>query len=146
MKQENTVVGSCHCGNIAVTLHTNIAREAIELRRCDCSFCARHNPCYWSDPQGRLDVTVRDPHLVGRYRFGHGTADFVFCRVCGVFIFAVTEDGRRAVINMNSVLGPRFPVGEGRLHAEGEDEAAREARRARNWTPVGNEWPPELGT
>ena len=45
--------GSCHCGNL--TLHFEATRAAPELpvRQCGCTFCARHQPRYTSDPQGR---------------------------------------------------------------------------------------------
>lgn len=82
--------------------------------------------------------------MVQRYRFGHGTADFVLCRHCGVFAFAVTTIDNRsyAVTNLNLALERDAALPEVFLEALNENEAERTERRARNWTPVVSGWPP----
>lgn len=143
LETRNGIEGSCHCGNIRYTLRTDKSPQDITLRICRCEFCLRHRPRYWSDPEGRLDVSVMTPEYVQRYRFGHGTADFVLCRNCGVFMFAITgvDGGYRAVTNLNAALEKHASPPEVFLEALAENESERMARRARNWTPVASGWP-----
>lgn len=77
-----------------------------------------------------------------RYRFGHGTADFVLCRHCGVFAFAiaVVEGGCYAVTNLNLALDRDRALPETFLEALNENESERAARRRRNWAPVVSGW------
>lgn len=137
------IEGRCHCGNIEYVLRTDTPLADVTLRICRCDFCLRHRPRYWSDPAGALEVTVAHTDELQRYRFGHGTADFVLCRNCGVFAFAVTEvDGAHyAVANLNLALGRDANLPETFIEALAENEAERTARRARNWTPVAAGWP-----
>ena len=133
--------GSCHCGNL--TLHFEATRAAAELpvRQCGCTFCARHQPRYTSDPQGRVTVHFADAALLARYRFGLGLADFLLCRRCGVFV-AAFEPGEsdttgRAVLNLNVLADASgFSAAPVRMDYDAEDAAARRARRARAWTPA----------
>jgi hypothetical protein len=76
---------------------------------------------------------------VERYRFASGTAEYLLCKTCGVYIGAVceTEQGMRAVTNVNSLTDRADfpPVSAFPDHAE-ETVAARIARRMANWTPA----------
>ncbi|HEX6928252.1 MAG TPA: hypothetical protein VF267_03310 [Gammaproteobacteria bacterium] len=141
--RKHRIDGRCHCGNIEYTLHTDTPPDDVTLRICRCDFCLRHRPRYWSDPSGALQVDVHRPEQVLCYRFGHGTADFVLCRECGVFAFAVTasEGMHFAVTNLNLALGRDAQPREAFLEALDENEAERNARRRRNWTPVVAGWP-----
>ena len=81
----------------------------------------------------------QEPQRASRYRFGHKTADFIFCGRCGGYLGAVTNiDGRvLMVINIHS-LDPR-PIGMPEaqpMSYEGESSNARDSRRAVRWTPV----------
>lgn len=143
--QERTrIAGRCHCGNVRYTLETAQRLDGIVVRICGCEFCLRHRPRHWSDPEGRLEIAMEEPAEVILYRFGHGTADFVLCRRCGVYCFAICEgaDGYRAVTNLNLALGADARPRETRLEALAEDPAARLRRRGANWTPVASPWPP----
>jgi hypothetical protein len=77
--------------------------------------------------------------LVEPYRFGSGTAEFLICRRCSVYIGAVcaTAAGTRAVININS-LDDRisFTRKAAPVDHDGETTETRLARRATNWTPA----------
>jgi hypothetical protein len=74
-----------------------------------------------------------------RYRFGLKTADFLICGRCGVYVASVCEvDGRPyAVINVNALAErAAFVSPPVAMTYEGEDTAARMARRKQRWTPV----------
>jgi len=79
---------------------------------------------------------VRDRSRVSDYAFGTGTAAFHVCSACGVVPVVTSRvDGRLyAVVNVNTfddvdaALLSRAPS-----NLEGETEADRLARRARNW-------------
>lgn len=105
------------------------------MRRCGCGFCRRHGGVYTADPMGHLTVTAAKGAL-GRYRFGHRTADFLLCAHCGVLVAVAAEiDGvLRGVVNL-AVMDPQpdlssdIPV----MDFEEESEEDRTNRRRRNW-------------
>jgi len=131
--------GGCHCGNLRLSLRLTEAPEAVRLRACGCSFCRAHATRTVSDPQGSVEVWAADWAQVEPYRFGSGTAEFLVCRRCGVYIAAVSETaaGTRAVVNTNSLDSrARFTQPPAPVDHDGEKLADRLARRARNWTPA----------
>jgi hypothetical protein len=131
--------GRCHCGNIEVALRTEQPPEALQLRECGCTFCRRHGATAVTDPAGALELRLRDPGEVSRYRFGLRTSDFLVCRTCGVFVAAVCtiEGATFATLNAN-VLERRadFTRAAVPVQYDAEDAAARLARRRRAWTPA----------
>jgi hypothetical protein len=131
--------GGCHCGNLRVRLRLSHPPAEVRLRACGCSFCRRHNTRTTSDPSSDVDVWAVDWSLVEHYRFGSGTADFLICRRCGVYIGAVCETaaGTRAVINTNC-LDDRaaFIQAPAAVDHEGERLEDRLDRRSANWTPT----------
>src|SRR4051812_33954391 len=76
--------GQCHCGNIRVELQLTKPAEAYNPRACDCSYCRGHGVSYISDPQGKLTIRIGSPLMLGFYQQGSGSADFFFCRKCGL--------------------------------------------------------------
>ena len=111
-----TIPGGCHCGNLTFEMESDRAPEEIPLRTCGCSFCVAQGAVYTSDPEGFVRFRARDPARVGRYRFGHGTADFLICRDCGVYLGVVMhEQGHScAVINVKACAEPeRFVAAAG---------------------------------
>lgn len=131
--------GSCHCGAVAFELSTELPPSAWSVRACQCTFCLKHAGVYTSDPNGSVRFVLEDPSLLKRYRFGHKTADFVFCGRCGGYLGAITEEGGRqlAVLNIHA-LDP-MPAGlpaEQPMSYEGETAGDRNSRRAQRWTPV----------
>ena len=131
--------GGCHCGNLRLTLRLSQAPEDVPLRACGCSFCRAHGTRTASDPQGSAEIWAEDWSLIEAYRFGSGTAEFLICRRCGVYIGAVCETagGTRAVINTNSLDDrARFTRSPAPVDHEGESFEDRLSRRARNWTPA----------
>jgi hypothetical protein len=131
--------GGCHCGNLALNLRLSQAPEDTALRACGCSFCRAHNTRTTSDPDGSLEIQAEDWSLVESYRFGSGTAEFLICRRCGVYVGAAcgTAGGIRAVINVNC-LDDRatFTRQSTPIDHDGETTEERLARRAANWTPA----------
>ncbi|MSP02269.1 MAG: hypothetical protein EXR07_14645 [Acetobacteraceae bacterium] len=88
---------------------------------------------------GRAEIGARDWSGVERYRFSTGTADFLLCKTCGVYIGAVCEtaNGTRMVTNVNSLADrAAFPPASSQPDHDNESTAARIARRAANWTPA----------
>jgi len=91
------------------------------------------------DPHGSVKIWAEDWSLVEPYRFGSGTAEFLICRRCGVYIGAIGETaaGIRAVINTTCLddraafIGQPIPVDH-----DGEATDDRLARRSANWTPA----------
>ena len=128
--------GACHCGNLSYALDWTPDPVAIPARACTCSFCVKHGGVWTACPDGRLDVVVRDPQRLSRYAFGTHTADFHVCAVCGVVPLATSEIGGRmyAVVNVNTfhAVDPAL-LQRSSSDLDGETEAARLARRARNW-------------
>ena len=131
--------GSCHCGAITIGLATAHEPSALPIRLCGCTFCARHRPCYTTDPAGHVTIRAAHDDDVVRYRFGLRLADFLICRTCGVFVAAFEPgDPGRAVVNLAVLARAADFTGEPtRFTAyDSEDAAMRTARRARGWTPA----------
>lgn len=135
--------GGCHCGLVRLTYRTAVEPARWPLRHDGCSFCHKHGVVATSDPTAEVVFAFVDGARERRYRFGTRTADFLICSECGVFVAAVTETagGPRAVINARALSGVTLDLGRVTVVSlEGESAEARQARRARNWTPVRN-WP-----
>jgi hypothetical protein len=131
--------GGCHCGNLRLWLRLPQPPEDTPLRACGCSFCRAHNTRTTSDPDGSVEIWAEDWSLAQSYRFGSGTADFLICRRCGVYIGAVCETaaGRRAVINVNCLADrAAFTIQPVSIEHDHETTEKRLVRRAENWTPA----------
>lgn len=130
------ITGSCHCRNISFTLQCEPDPAKVPARACACSFCARHGAVWTTLSSASLKVSVKEPAHLSRYAFGTKTAQFHICTKCGVCpVVTSSIEGRLyAAVNANT-----FEDVESSLlqHAsvsfEGESEAARLARRQRNW-------------
>ena len=131
--------GKCHCGNLEVSFETKRVPAQLELRECTCSFCRRHGATTTADPAGALEVRAREPGEVSRYRFGLRTADFMVCRICGVYVAAICRVGDTLFGTLNvNVLDERaaFSRMPEAVDYSGETVEARVARRGRAWTPA----------
>jgi hypothetical protein len=134
------LTGRCHCGNLTFGFETTIPIAQLQLRADQCSFCRKHGARTTSDPDGRARISAREPREVVRYRFGQGTADFLVCGRCGIYLGALltTGDGSAyATLNVNcfertdELIQPTAPVSY-----EGESAPERIARRRARWTPT----------
>ena len=71
-----------------------------------------------------------------RYRFGTGTADFLFCADCGVVVVAITEStaGLKAVLNVNTLdEAESLEFAYSDSDFEGESVEQRVSRRNERW-------------
>lgn len=140
MSTLQTYEGCCHCQALKVRFESEWSSPSdFALRECDCSFCRRHGARTARDPAGRLTL-FGQPHW---YRFGMGTADFLLCPACGVYMGAVVRDsdiGEFATLNVNcldispQLIQPSKPVSYG-----DETDAERVQRRLSTWTPFQHE-------
>jgi hypothetical protein len=132
------IQGSCHCGNVKFKLDWQPEPSEVPARACGCTFCQKHGGVWTSCPTGSLTVDVADPSLVNRYAFGTKTADFHVCSTCGAVPVVTSKISGRtyAVVNVNTFEGlPPSLLKRAEANFDGEDEAARLARRARGWIP-----------
>lgn len=132
------ISGSCHCGNISFKLNWEPEPEEIQARACTCSFCTKHGGVWTSCPTGSLAVAIRDPSTVSCYRFDTKTAEFHVCSTCGIVPVATCRvaDKLYAVVSVNAFenVDPSL-LRRVSTTFDAENEEARLARRARNWTP-----------
>ena len=131
--------GGCHCGNLWYAFETAAPLEALGLRACMCSFCRAHGARNTSDPAGAMQLDVRSPDKLVRYRFGLRTADFLLCGKCGVYIGSLLPEGDRGwfTVNANSFRNPPpldFPLQP--VVYDAEEVGGRVDRRRSTWTPV----------
>lgn len=94
--------GRCRCGAIELSFATELSPADIEPRLCDCSFCVKHAAAYVSDSGGRLVVRARTDGVLGRYRRGTETAEFLVCMSCGALVGVVAEIKNRLVGAVNA--------------------------------------------
>jgi hypothetical protein len=130
------ITGTCHCGNLSFTLEWEGEQPEIPARACTCSFCLKHGGIWTSNPRSTLEVTVRDPSLTAKYRFGTQTAEFHVCSRCGVvpLVTSQIDDHTYAVVNVNAFenVEPSL-LRRATASFEGEEPEARLARRKRHW-------------
>jgi hypothetical protein len=128
--------GSCHCGNISFALAWDPDPPEIPARTCGCTFCVKHGGVWTSNPEGDLQVAIRDRGATFKYAFGTKTADFHVCARCGA-VPVVTSDieGRTyAVVNVNAFDNvDRALLRVAPVSFDGEDGSTRLQRRKRGW-------------
>jgi hypothetical protein len=131
--------GGCHCGNLWYVFEASAPLEALGLRACMCSFCRAHGARNTSDPNGTMQIDIRSPEQLVRYRFGLKTADFLLCAHCGAYIGALLPADKCGwfTVNVNTLLDPPrldFPMQP--IVYDSEDFGGRVDRRKTKWTPV----------
>jgi hypothetical protein len=78
------VEGGCHCG--AVRFAAELPEPPVPAFDCNCSICRMTGFVHIIVPhEGFVLITGRD--VLTSYRFGTGTAEHLFCRICGVKSF-----------------------------------------------------------
>ena len=76
--------GGCHCG--AVRFVASLPDPPVPALTCNCSVCAMTGFVHIIVPHGDFTLERGADSLTG-YRFGSGTAEHLFCAVCGVKSF-----------------------------------------------------------
>jgi hypothetical protein len=131
--------GSCHCGAIGFTYSTEVRPNRWSVRACQCSFCRAHDALSTSDPDGSLAFTTSSPEMLQRYRFGLGTADFLLCRNCGIYIGAAIEsdNGCFGIINTHALKSAPGDIAMAvPITYDNENTEGRISRRGERWTPT----------
>ena len=139
MAEIRSLAGHCHCQNVLVTFETTKPLEQLAIRACTCSFCTQHGARHATDPEGLVQITVRDPSKLNRYRFALKTSDFLVCRECGVYLGAIYTEGDKsyATVNVNNFEQlEAFSKQPEPVSYDHETEIERRARRKAKWTPA----------
>jgi hypothetical protein len=129
------LTGGCHCGAMHFELTWPDGETELPARRCTCSYCLRFDGTWTSHPDAELLITGGAAALGSAYRFGTGTADFLFCSGCGVTVAAVceTEGALRAVVNINTLHSCELPLARSDSDFDAENLDERLNRRAGRW-------------
>lgn len=77
--------GGCHCKRVRFEI---TAPANIEVEECNCSICAMSGFLHLIVPAERFRLISGSDVLCG-YRFNTGTAEHLFCSVCGIKSFYV---------------------------------------------------------
>jgi len=130
--------GQCHCGKLKASFETMKTPAELGVRTCQCDFCRRHGAINISDAEGltTMDAAADD---ITRYRFALRTADFLICKICGVYIAAVMGEGGKicSTINVAGLAMKEFlGIDEAPVDYDAETTDERIARRYAKWTPA----------
>ena len=77
------IEGGCHCGG--VRFEAEVPEEVVVLD-CNCSICAMTGFRHLIVPHGDFAL-LRGQEVLTSYRFGTGTANHLFCAICGIKSF-----------------------------------------------------------
>jgi hypothetical protein len=77
--------GGCHCARVTFEVD---AGDVLEVASCNCSICRMTAYLHLIVPKHRFRLTSGRADLAS-YRFNSGTAEHLFCRVCGIKSFYV---------------------------------------------------------
>lgn len=90
--------GSCHCGAVKYECDIDLSppdERSEQIRpgpwfastlRCNCTFCGKTRMWKNHTPAEAFRLLQGADQLTS-YRFGEGTIDHTFCKVCGVYAF-----------------------------------------------------------
>jgi len=78
----NKYSGSCHCGNVAFT----VSSEMKELTTCDCSLCVKKNALMLKIHEADFKLHT-DWDKLGLYEWNTEVAKHYFCKNCGIYTF-----------------------------------------------------------
>ncbi|MEC9248094.1 MAG: hypothetical protein VX986_03660 [Pseudomonadota bacterium] len=132
------VKGKCHCGNMQLEFFWPEEVEPVG-RACSCGYCMVYGAVWISNPKAILVLPYGFENRITIYRFGHKTADFCFCKICGVLCLVTCDHGGviKSVVNIRTFETPGYflrDLSSTDFSREGKKE--RLERRTRNWSPV----------
>ncbi len=71
---------SCHCGNVKLTLETDLKI----VKQCNCSICKRKNAKMNILPKDAI-ISISGEENLSTYQFGTNVAKHYFCKNCGIY-------------------------------------------------------------
>jgi len=77
--------GGCHCGRVRFEV---VAPARLKVTQCNCSICSKSGYLHLIVPKARFKLLTGAEYLT-KYQFNTGTAQHLFCRVCGIKSFYV---------------------------------------------------------
>lgn len=77
--------GGCHCGRVRFEV---IAHARFEVTDCNCSICAKSGYLHLIVPKSRFKL-LAGKEVLTKYQFNTGTAQHLFCSVCGIKAFYI---------------------------------------------------------
>jgi hypothetical protein len=80
-----TRTGGCHCGRVRFEVTTPVK---LRVADCNCSICEKSGFLHLIVPKSRFKLVSGAASLTN-YQFNTGTAQHLFCSVCGVKSFYV---------------------------------------------------------
>jgi hypothetical protein len=86
-KSSFAVTGGCHCAHVRFEIDVDDAAR-IGVSECNCSICHRSGYLHLIVPASRFRLVAGKDRLAS-YRFNTGTANHLFCSVCGIKAFYV---------------------------------------------------------
>ncbi len=98
--------GSCHCGNVAYDVDTEIP----EAYSCNCSICSRRGTLLWFVPRDQFTLLRGESDLTN-YTFNKHVIQHKFCSQCGIQSFALGKDPKgneMAAINLRCLENFEF--------------------------------------
>ena len=107
--------GGCHCGAVRFRCE---APAAIEVLDCNCSICRMCGYLHLVVPKRRFALLSGGDGL-RRYRFHTGTAEHLFCPVCGVKSFYVPRSDPRSISVNARCLDPGTVTGQAVVNIDG---------------------------
>lgn len=78
------IEGGCHCR--AVRFRCTLPSANVDLLDCNCSICSATGYLHLIVPHHDFTL-LTPPSALGRYRFGTGVAEHLFCTTCGIKSF-----------------------------------------------------------
>jgi quercetin dioxygenase-like cupin family protein len=134
------LTGSCHCGNIEYVFSTQKHIGSFIPSKCDCDFCKKHSAEYISDPDGEVEISVREDIIPIKYVFNLKTAEYLSCPTCGTFVCAtIKNQGKFFSVTNIRTLDFEFQKLLGNKNEtcwDGESREQRKERRFKTWTPT----------
>lgn len=88
VQEESGIVthkGGCHCGRVRFEV---IAPKKLQVSDCNCSICSKSGFLHLIVPRSRFKL-LSGAQTLTTYTFNTGTAQHLFCSVCGVKSFYV---------------------------------------------------------
>jgi hypothetical protein len=110
---KNKLNGGCFCNNISFVMNLTQPSNQYNPRECDCIFCQKHGSAAISDKDGTLSIKIKDLQQLSRFRQGSKLAEFLICKICGVFVAVCFDDNGKIYGAINSrAVGNKYAFGK----------------------------------